>query len=97
MNYSGGCSALAAMSLKGIEMVSIHEDIIDGEAYLKILEYKILPLMNPYPQEKSVLFNDNVDPITLARVAMFKNGDANPPLISDQRKLLSTVNISENS
>ena len=47
------------MSLKGIEMMSIHEDIIDGETYLKVLEEKILPLMNPYPQEKSVLFNDN--------------------------------------
>ena len=47
------------MSLKGIEMMSIHEDIIDGETYLKVLEEKILPLMSPYPQEKSVLFNDN--------------------------------------
>ena len=47
------------MSLKEIKMVSIHEDIIDGETYLKTLEEKILPLMNPYPQEKSVLFNDN--------------------------------------
>lgn len=47
------------MSIKGIEMVSMHAEIIDGEMYLKVLEEKILPLMNPFPQEKSVLFNDN--------------------------------------
>ena len=40
-------------------MVSIHEDIIDDETYLRILEDRILPLMNRFPQEKSVLFNDN--------------------------------------
>ena len=34
------------MSIKGIEMVSIHDEIIDGEVYLKVLEEKILPLMN---------------------------------------------------
>ena len=59
MNLTGGCSALAAMSIKGIEMVSIHEDIIDDETYLRILEDRILPLMNRFPLEKSVLFNDN--------------------------------------
>ena len=47
------------MSLKGIEMVSTHEDVIDSETYLKVLKERILPLMNRYPQEKSVLFNDN--------------------------------------
>lgn len=55
----GGCSAIAAMSTKGVEVVSVHEDIIDGDMYLKVLEEKVLPLMNPYPGEKSVLFNDN--------------------------------------
>ena len=47
------------MSTKGIEMVSMHDEIIDGEVYLKVLEEKILPLMNRFPGEKSVLFNDN--------------------------------------
>ena len=47
------------MSTKGIEMVSIHEDMVDGEIYLKVLEEKILPLMNKFPGPKSVLFNDN--------------------------------------
>jgi hypothetical protein len=47
------------MSLKGVEMVSIHDEIIDGDVYLKVLEEKVLPLMNPWPGEKSVLFSDN--------------------------------------
>jgi hypothetical protein len=55
----GACSAIAAMSLKGVEMVSIHDEIIDGDVYLKVLEEKVLPLMNPWPGEKSVLFSDN--------------------------------------
>lgn len=57
--FVGGCSAIAAMSLKGVEMVSIHEDIIDGDTYLKVLEEQVLPLMSPWPGEKSVLFSDN--------------------------------------
>ena len=40
-------------------MVSMHEDMVDSETYLTVLENDILPLMNPYPGEKSVLFNDN--------------------------------------
>lgn len=47
------------MSTKGIEVVSMHDDIIDGDTYLKVLEESILPLMNEWPLEKSVLFNDN--------------------------------------
>lgn len=47
------------MSTKGIEVVSMHEEIIDGDAYLRVLEDCILPLMNRFPLEKSVLFNDN--------------------------------------
>lgn len=37
----------------------MQEDIVDGETYLRILEDKILPLMNAFPNEKSVLFNGN--------------------------------------
>ena len=59
----GSCTAIAAMSTKGIEMVSMHEDVVDGETYLRVLEDKILPLMNKFPNEKSVLFNDNA-PVT---------------------------------
>ena len=55
----GSCTAIAAMSTKGIEMVSMHEDIVDGDIYLRVLEDKILPLMNKFPSEKSVLFHDN--------------------------------------
>jgi DDE superfamily endonuclease len=40
-------------------MVSMHDDVIDSETYLTVLENDILPLMNPYPGEKSVLINDN--------------------------------------
>ena len=47
------------MSTKGIEVVSMHDEVIDGPTYLRVLEETILPLMNPYPMEKSVLFNDN--------------------------------------
>ena len=47
------------MSTKGIELVSIHDEIVDGDTYLRVLEDSILPLMNPFPLEKSVLFNDN--------------------------------------
>ena len=47
------------MSLKGIEVVAMHDDIVDDPTYLHVLEHAILPLMNPYPGEKSVLFNDN--------------------------------------
>jgi hypothetical protein len=46
---AGACSAIAAMSLKGVEMVSIHDDIIDGDVYLKSVEEKVLPLINPWP------------------------------------------------
>lgn len=56
---SGSCSAIAAMSIKGVEVVSMHEKIIDGDTYLRVLDEFILPLMNPFPLEKSVLFNDN--------------------------------------
>ena len=47
------------MSTKGIELVSIHDEIVDGDTYLRVLEDSILPLMNAFPAEKSVLFNDN--------------------------------------
>ena len=47
------------MSTKGIEVVSMHDDIIDSDTYLRVLEESILPLMNPFPGEKSVLFHDN--------------------------------------
>jgi transposase len=47
------------MSVKGVEMVSIHEDMIDGDTYLKVLEEKVLPMMNLWPGDKSVLFSDN--------------------------------------
>ena len=47
------------MSVKGVEMVSIHEDMIDGDTYLKVLEEKVLPLMNPWPGDKSVLFRED--------------------------------------
>ena len=47
------------MSTKGIEVVSMHDEVIDGPTYLRVLEESILPLMNPYPMEKSFLFNDN--------------------------------------
>ena len=47
------------MSTKGIEVVSMHDEVVDGPTYLRVLEESILPLMNPYPMEKSVLFNDN--------------------------------------
>lgn len=46
------------MSIKGIEMVSVHEDVIDGETYLKILEERILPLMNRYPKEGHLELSD---------------------------------------
>ena len=55
----GSCTAIAAMSTKGIQMVSMHEDIVDGDTHLRILEDKILPLMNRFPNEKSVLLQDN--------------------------------------
>ena len=60
----GSCTAIAAMSTKGIEMVSMHEDIVDGDIYLRVLEDKILPLMNKFPSEKSVLFHDKYPSIT---------------------------------
>ena len=47
------------MSVKGIEMVSVHEEIVDGDTYLRVLKDMILPIMNPYPGPKSVLFNNN--------------------------------------
>jgi transposase len=34
-------------------------EIIDGVTYLKVLEEKVLPLMNPWPGDKSVLLSDN--------------------------------------
>jgi hypothetical protein len=37
------------MTLKGVEMASIHEETIDGDMYLKVLEEEHLPLMNPWP------------------------------------------------
>ena len=55
----GSCTAIAAMSTKGIEMVSMHEDFVDDDIYLRVLEDKILPLMNKFPSEKIVLFHDN--------------------------------------
>ena len=55
----GSCSAIAAMSTKGIELVSMHDKTVDGDTNLRVLEDYILPLMNPFRLEKSVLFNDN--------------------------------------
>lgn len=40
-------------------MVSMHNDIIDSETYLIVLEHEIIPLMNPFPSAKSVLILDN--------------------------------------
>jgi DDE superfamily endonuclease len=59
ISISGSCSAIAALSTKGIEMVSMHDEMIDSETYLTVLENDVMPLMNPYPGEKSVLINDN--------------------------------------
>ena len=47
------------MSTKGIEVVSMHDDIIDGDTYLRVLEDSMLPLMNAFPGDKRVLFHDN--------------------------------------
>ena len=54
-----GCSTIAALSTKGVEMVSMHEDVVDSSTYLRVLEFEILPLMNAFPLEKSVLISDN--------------------------------------
>ena len=37
------------MSTKGVEVVSMHEKIIDGDTYLRVLDEFMLPLMNPFP------------------------------------------------
>ena len=56
---SGSCSAIAALSTRGVEMVSMHDDVVDSNTYLRVLEHEIIPLMNPYPDVKSVLILDN--------------------------------------
>ena len=56
---SGSCSAIAALSTRGVEMVSMHNDTVDFDTYLLVLEHEIIPLMNPFPSVKSVLILDN--------------------------------------
>lgn len=51
-------SAVCSMSLKGMETVTC-VDINTADSFLEILEHVILPSMNPYPQNKSVLILDN--------------------------------------
>ena len=58
-NLSGSCSAIAVLSTRGVEMVSMNNDIIDSETYLTVLEQEIIPLMNPFPSATSVLILDN--------------------------------------
>jgi hypothetical protein len=46
------------MSLNGVNSVDIL-DINDGDSFLFVLEFSILPTMNPFPAPKSVLVVDN--------------------------------------
>ena len=41
-------SAIAAMSIKGIEDVTIYEENIDGQEFYSYLEQTILPILQPF-------------------------------------------------
>jgi transposase len=57
-----GAAAIAAMSIDGIFAVSVHEEIIDHAIFLHAFEYKILPHLNAFPGDRSVLLLDNASP-----------------------------------
>lgn len=40
-------------------MVSMHDELVDSDTFLRVLEHEILPVMYPYPERKSVLMLDN--------------------------------------
>ncbi len=51
-------SGIAALALDGVLSVSIR-DIVDQDVFLLALQYDILPLMQPWPEPRSVLILDN--------------------------------------
>jgi transposase len=57
-----GASAIAAMSIEGIFAVSVHEEIIDHAVFIHSFEHKILPHLNAFPGDRSVLLLDNASP-----------------------------------
>jgi transposase len=62
------CCGLAAMALDGMMSISIKEGNVDGDVVFACLRDEVLPHMNPYPQEMSVLVMDNASTHDHARV-----------------------------
>lgn len=59
---AGRTSALVALSLKGVlskTMVDTSELSVTTELFMTVLRYRILPQMNPFPADRSILFLDN--------------------------------------
>ena len=54
-----GCTGCAALSLRGMIAKTVTDRFRDGPEFLIILEFEILPFMNPYPQPESVLILDS--------------------------------------
>jgi transposase len=55
------CSCIAAISIEGMLSVTTLK-INDHQTFLRALEGNVLPLMNPFPAEKSILMMDNASP-----------------------------------
>lgn len=68
LGHGIACSSVCSMSLDGILTCDCRDQIIDGEAFLDILQTKILPIMNPFPQPRSVLIMDNASPHMVASI-----------------------------
>ena len=56
---SPSVSGIAAISIQGIVEVSVYDYVVDGDVFLWHLEHNVLPLMNPFPDPRSVLIMDN--------------------------------------
>ena len=55
-------SSICAVTIDGIISATAYEDIVDGETFLDNLVTRILPLMESYPNPRSVLLLDNASP-----------------------------------
>ena len=55
-------SGISAMGVEGMLSALVYDQTVDADTVIHFLQHELLPLMNPYPQPRSVLILDNAKP-----------------------------------
>jgi hypothetical protein len=54
-----GISAICALSIEGMKVATLYDGTVNADMFMHALVEDILPICNPYPGERSVLYFDN--------------------------------------